>query len=205
MITDVAIDLDGVMFDFARVVTSVFSRYFDKDLPAPQNWEFYDEWGLTAHEFYALLDHLTVETEFFNSESPIRHTLKGWQNLRQQGLSLHIITHRSPCAYDQTVRWLERYRLIPDTLHFSGDKARILTAIQKDESASVDDYIVQYENYEDAGVRSYLFTQQWNLRKKNARRITNLMDFAEDIKLYNTYWTSELRSGLYEWMENEVV
>jgi len=199
MITDVAIDLDGVVFDFARVVTNVFSKHLGKDLPAPKNWEFYDEWGLTAHDFYALLDGLTVETEFFNSESPIRHTMKGWQMLRDQNLKLHIITHRSACAYDQTVKWLERYRLIPDTLHFSGDKASILSAIVVDEGASVDDNIGQYEDYSDRGIRAYLFNQPWNMRKKDARRIDNLVDFAENIKLYNTYWSTELSSGLYDW------
>lgn len=198
MITDVAIDLDGVTFDFARVVTDVFSKHLGMDLPAPKNWEFYDEWNLTASEFYRLLDELTVETEFFDSESPIRHTMKGWEMLRAQNLKLHIITHRSHCAYDQTVRWLERYRLIPDTLHFSGDKAAILKAITVDEGASVDDNISQYEDYCDSGIRGYLFNQPWNLQKRNARRVGDMVELAENIKLYNTYWYSELHSGVNE-------
>lgn len=198
MITDVAIDLDGVMFDFSRVVTEVFSRHLGRTLPAPVKWEFFDEWDLTAKDFYTLLDDLTVETEFFNSESPMRHTLRGWQMLREQNLKLHIITHRSHCAYDQTVKWLERYRLIPDSLHFSGDKAAILSAIMVDEGASIDDNIHQYEDYTDIGIRAYLFNQPWNMAKTNARRIGTLIDFAQDIKLYNDYWNSELKSGLYE-------
>lgn len=199
MITDVALDLDGVMFDFSRVVTDVFSRHLGRALPTPQKWEFFDEWNLTAGDFYDLLDELTVKTEFFNSESPIRHTMRGWEMLRAQNLQLHIITHRSPCAYDTTVKWLERYRLIPDTLHFSGDKASILSAIVIDEGASVDDNVGQYEEYQEKGIRSYLFTQPWNLQKRNARRINNMIDFANSIKLYNDFWREELNSGLYDW------
>ena len=96
MITDVAIDLDGVVFDFSRVVTAVFSKYLKTDLPTPTKWEFFDEWNMTASDFYSLLDHLTVETEFFNSESPIRHTMVGWQSLREQNLRIHVITHHMP-------------------------------------------------------------------------------------------------------------
>ncbi|NBS71322.1 hypothetical protein EBT31_20795 [bacterium] len=203
MITDVAIDLDGVVFDFSRVVTAVFSKYLKTDLPTPTKWEFFDEWNMTASDFYTLLDHLTVETEFFNSESPIRHTMVGWQSLREQNLRIHVITHRSHCAYDQTVKWLERYRLIPDTLHFAGDKAPILSALMIDEGASVDDNIGQYEDYFDMGIRSYLFNQPWNSQKKNARRVNNLIEFADDIKLYNKYWRSEIESGVYgDWLND---
>lgn len=193
MITDVGIDLDGVMFDFSRVVTAVFSKHLGKQLPTPTKWEFFDEWGLTAKEFYHLLDDLTVETEFFNSESPIRHTMQGWKMLREQNLRLHIITHRSSCSYNQTVRWLERYRFIPDSLHFSGDKASILSAITVDEAASVDDLVSQYQDYSDTGIRAYLFNQTWNMHYDGARRVNNMMEFAESIKLYNDYWSHELK------------
>lgn len=194
MITDVGIDLDGVMFDFSRVVTAVFSKHLGKQLPTPKKWEFFDEWDLTAKEFYTLLDDLTVETEFFNSESPIRNTMQGWKMLREQNLRLHIITHRSACSYDQTVKWLERYRFIPDSLHFSGDKASILSAIAVDEAASVDDNVGQYQDYDDTGIRAYMFNQPWNMYYHKARRVNNMMEFAENIKLYNDYWRNELKN-----------
>lgn len=196
MITDVGIDLDGVLFDFARVVTAVFSKHLDTQLPLPKKWEFFDEWGMTAPQFYSLLDELTVETEFFNSESPIVKTMSGWQKLREQDLRLHIITHRSHYAYDQTVHWLERYRLIPDSLHFSGDKAPILQSLTIDESAAIDDNIDQYLCYTDMGTRCYMFNHSWNMELSGARRVNNLIEFAENIKLYNDYWTQEHSYGI---------
>ena len=190
MITDVGIDLDGVLFDFSAVVTKHFSEYFGQEFPTPQGWEFYEEWGLSASAFYELLDKLTYEREIFNDAAPISKSMVGWQNLKEQGLKLHVITHRSPSAYGQTVRWLERYRMIPDSLHFSGQKADILNAISTDESAAIDDYIEQYRDYENAGVRSYMFRQQWN-RGYPVRHVDTLPEFADAIKLYNQYWKME--------------
>jgi hypothetical protein len=195
MITDVAIDLDGVMFDFSTAITKRFSEHFGVQFPTPVNWEFYEEWGLSASNFYQILDKLTVETELFNEGAPIYKTLVGWNNLRDQGLNIHIITHRSQSAYGQTIKWLERYQLIPDSLHFTGNKAEVLQAITVDESASIDDHVEQYVNYQTMGVRGYLFTHDWN-RNYPARRVSNLPEFAEEIRLYNQYWTMEAKHSI---------
>jgi len=186
MITDVAIDLDGVMFDFANVIKEHFSECLDRDLPDPVKWEFYDEWGLTAEQFYYLLDEFSKERDLFNSEAPVPHSMVGWQSLRDQNLRLHVITHRSPSAWEQSIRWLERYRMVPDSLHFSGDKANILTAISIDECAAIDDHVSQYVSYRDAGVHAYLMTQTWNALYPG-RRVSSLPEFADIIKLYNQY------------------
>lgn len=194
MITDVGLDLDGVVFDFATVVQKHFSDYLKRDLPFPRTWEFYEEWDLTAGQFYDLLDLFTHEREMFDVEAPIPKTMVGWQALRDQGLNIHIITHRSPSAYGQTVKWLERYRLIPDSLHFSGDKARILSAITSGESASIDDHYEQYISYCRNGVNAFLFDQPWN-RNHAGRRVHTLPEFAEYVRVYNQYNGLEAKYG----------
>ena len=190
MITDVAIDVDGVLFDFAGVVTKHFSDYFGTELPAPKNWEFFEDWGLSAEAFYTLLDHLTVEREIFNEGSPIPKTMVGWQAMREQGLRLHVITHRSWSAHAQTIQWLERYQLIPDSLHFTGDKAPVLASLALDEFASIDDHYDQYAHYKAYDTKAFLFTQPWNAGHPG-RRVSNLVEFADAIKLYNQYWSAE--------------
>lgn len=197
MITDVAVDIDGVLFDFSTVVTKHFSEYYNKQFSVPTCWEFFAEWGMTADEFYETLDKLTYEREIFNDEAPIPKTMVGWQALRDQGLRIHVITHRSPSAQGQTIKWLERYRLIPDTLHFSGQKAEILTAISLDECASIDDHYEQYAEYKNYGVNAYMYTQHWN-RGYLGRRVQTLPEFSEVIRVHNQYCNSEIKYGMME-------
>lgn len=197
MITDVAIDMDGVLFDFASVITKHFSEYFGTELPAPKGWEFFSEWGLSADSFYTLLDHLTTERELFNEGSPIPKSMVGWKSLREQGLRLHVITHRSWSAHAQTIKWLERYRFIPDSLHFTGDKAPVLASISTDEFAAIDDHYEQYAEYKAYGTKAFLFTQPWN-EGHPGRRVSTLEEFADAIKLYNEYWKSENKFELME-------
>lgn len=197
MITDVAVDIDGVLFDFATTVQKHFSEYFQTAFPKPTTWEFYEHWNLSAKQFYDTLDLLTDERDLFNDSAPLPKTMVGWQALREQGLRIHIITHRSPTAYAQTIKWLERYRLIPDTLHFSGQKADIINALAVDECASIDDHVFQYNEYRDSGVHGYLYTQPWN-DQYAGRRVNTLPEFANIIKTHNEYWKMEHDNTLME-------
>ncbi len=190
-ITDVAIDLDGVMFDFASSATFYFSRHLGKPLPAPTHWEFYEDWGLDARTFYKLLDELTAEHDLFDSGAPIHMTDDGVTFLREMGINIHVITHRSPVAFRQTSQWLERFNLLPDGLHFTGMKAEMLTAITNGSCAAVDDHYAQYVSYEHHGVKSFLFNQPWNLAYPNCRRVSNLHEFAQAVYLHNYYWSEE--------------
>lgn len=188
MITDVGLDLDGVLFDFSHVVTEAFSKVLGPNLPYPTKWEFYTDWGLSAQEFYHLLDTLTVDEEIFDSHPPIPFTEEGWADLRDQGLNIHIITHRSMVSCVQTTRWLERYRLVPDTLHFTGEKAQVLSAISNERAIAIDDHYLHHVNYQDHGILSFLFNHPWNTKHHDAPRMDSLPEFAQYIRKYNEYW-----------------
>lgn len=188
MITDVGVDLDGVLFDFSRAVVDTFSKVLGPGLPYPSKWEFYEDWGLTAGEFYELLDTLTIDEELFDSYPPIAHTAEGWSDLKSQGVRIHIITHRSMVATTQTMRWLERYRLVPDTIHFTGKKAQVLSAISERRAIAIDDHYEQHLNYQDHGILSFLFDQPWNSRYHEHSRMFTLPEFSQYIRKYNEYW-----------------
>lgn len=181
--------MDGVMFNFATVIQEKTSQYMGVGLPFPTRWEFYEDWGMTHDDFHSYLKRLAEQDEIFNQGSPYHNTTEGWQSLREQGLKIHIITHRPWEAYGQTVQWLERFRFIPDTLHFTGDKAVVLTGIAKDECASIDDHYEQYLSYERRHAHSFLRTQPWNTGDRfTARRVTDLLDFAERVRFWNNKW-----------------
>jgi beta-phosphoglucomutase-like phosphatase (HAD superfamily) len=188
VITDVGLDLDGVMFDFSSVATEEFSLLLNKPLTHPTTWEFYREpaWGLSKGEFYDLLEKVTVEREIFDRGALIEGTQEGWKMLRNMGVNIHIITHRSKSAMSQTTRWLERYNMLPDGLYFTESKAMVLDAIRDDEAVAIDDNWHQCFTYQNMDIKSFLYTQPWN-RAYSHRRVSSLVDFAQYIRTYNEY------------------
>lgn len=189
MITDVGVDIDGVMFDFATVIHEQTSQYMGVPLSFPSRWDFYEDWGMTSENFYSYVKRLAIENDIFNHGSPYHNTKEGWASLRSQGIKIHVITYRPWEAYEQTVHWLERFQLIPDTLHFTGQKAGVLKGISSGEYASIDDHYDQYKQYQHEGAHAFVRTQPWN-EKFHARRSNDLLDFAETIRFYNNKWST---------------
>ena len=185
MITDVGIDLDGVMYDFASVFHEYAQNRLNKELSIPTTWDFYHEWGLTDADFELMLQEGVQKLRLFDSAPPLNNTIAGWQLLKDNGISIHVLTHRGYIAYEQTAQWLIKYGLIPDSLHFVKNKT-ILNIIAKDECAAIDDYPLYYDQYEKAGILSFLRTQPWN-GEKYARRVGDLMEFAENIIAINKH------------------
>jgi uncharacterized HAD superfamily protein len=198
MITDVGVDIDGVLFDFATIIQFHASRELGRDLTYPDKWEFYTDWGLTESDFYNLLEHLIEEKQLFNEGSPYEGVMQGWRSLREQNLNIHIVTHRPWSSISQTTRWLERWRLQPDSIHFTDNKSGVLTALAIEECASIDDYTEQYLSYEWSGAHSFLQTRPWNQQIGDARRVSSLYEFSQAIKTYNEYhtlWKREISHG----------
>lgn len=183
MITDVGIDMDGVMYDFAKVFHEYAQNRMGKELPKPTCWDFYHEWGLTDEQFDEWLVEGVQKLRLFNSDSPMENTIEGWNLLKQNGIKVHVLTHRGHVSYEQTVQWLNRFGLYPDSLHFGTNKA-ILKLIATDECAAIDDYTLYYDQYEKANILSFLRTQPWN-GEKYARRVNDLLDFAEKVIMFN--------------------
>lgn len=185
MISDVGIDLDGVLYDFSQIFQEYCEERMGILLSAPTRWNFYLDWGLTDDQFASWLDDATKTDQIFNRSKPMKNVREGWDSLREQGLTLHILTHRHPVAYKQTIDWLTEYDLLPDTLHFGATKT-ILSQLGKGTCAAIDDHIPFYTEYVNKGILAFLHTHPWN-EAENALRADDLLDFANKIKIYNEY------------------
>lgn len=183
MITDVGIDLDGVLYDFAGVFHDYAQERSGKELPPATKWDFYTEWGMSDAEFREWLYDATTNHNIFSIAAPSDDTLDAWDYLQQAEIKIHVLTHRHPEAYAQTIEWLHRYELTPDSLHF-GENKEILNTISPRTSASLDDFYGYYQKYEKAGVLSFLCDQPWN-REYPARRAFDFLDFVNKILLIN--------------------
>ena len=183
MITDVGIDMDGVMYDFAKVFHEYAQNRMGKELSTPTTWDFYKEWGLSDEQFDEWLIEGVQNLRLFNCDAPMENTVEGWNLLKQNGIKIHVLTHRGHVSYVQTVQWLNRFGLYPDSLHFGTNKG-ILKAFATDQCAAIDDYPLYYTQYDRAGVISFLRTQPWN-ESMYARRVTDLLDFAKKVITIN--------------------
>ena len=183
MITDVGIDMDGVIYDFAKVFHEYAQNRMNKELSKPTKWDFYKEWGMLDEQFDEWLIEGVQELRLFNCDAPMENTVEGWNLLKQNDIKIHVLTHRGHVSYEQTVQWLNRFGLYPDSLHFGTNKG-ILKTFATDECASIDDYPLYYTKYDRAGVISFLRTQPWN-EQMYARRVKDLLDFANKVITIN--------------------
>lgn len=186
MITDVGIDLDGVMYDFAGAFHEYCSAKLNRsDLPHPQHWEFYEDWGMDAETFYAILDDATENEQIFKWRPPTPNSLQGWHKFQEMGIRIHVLTHRKHNSHIQTLEWLHQYGFVPDSVYFGFDKV-VLSAMAGDEFAAIDDYYGYYEQYEQVGVKAFMCTQPWN-EMHRGRRVVDLLDFANKVEIHNKY------------------
>lgn len=178
----VGIDLDGVCYDFA----ASFRRYLHEHegfpcwwTPQATRWEFYEDWGFTLDEFLNLFNRGVDAGVIFAHGQPYANTQEAFKWIKAAGHTIHIVTDRSmgrPGASEKATRvWLDKYDMPFDSLTFSADK----TVVNLD--VMVDDKPSNYEALRAAGVDARLLTRPWNQHVPDARRVRDLLHFAEVI------------------------
>ena len=187
VITDVGIDLDGVLYPFSNA----FRLYCEErlgvlNLPEPTHWNFYEDWGLDEETFTAWLTDAARTSQVFSTHLPYHGVTEAWKDLRSMGVRIHVLTARPQAAWEQTASWLTQYNLRVDTLHFGPSKA-FLANLAKGKSILLDDHIFYYEEAEQAGIIPCLMNREWNESKKDANRVNNLAEFVSFIKGYNAH------------------
>lgn len=174
----IGIDLDGVCYDFSTSVRA----YLDTlgglpEYPAVTRWEFYEDWGLDLQGFLDVCHDGVDAGIIFTHGEPYPNTAEAFHRIKAAGHTIHVITDRSfgkgGASEAATRAWLDCHGLPFDSLTFSADK----TIVRID--AMVDDKPSNYEALEAAGVDAYLLTRPWNQHVPNARRVLDLLHFAE--------------------------
>lgn len=185
MITDVGIDLDGVIYPFA----SAFKKYCMErtgvsELPDPTHWNFYEDWDMDLETFNAWLRDAATTHQVFATEDPYEGVVSAWKDLRDMGLRLHVLTARPQSAWAQTAEWLSAHNLNVDTLHFGPTKT-FLKSLATDQAIMLDDHVVYYEEAEKVGIIPVLMDRPWNSHKKDATRVDSLPSFVDFIRGFN--------------------
>lgn len=185
LITDVGIDMDGVVYPFM----SAFKKYCidvlkETTFPEPVKWEFYEDWGISKQTFDAMMQTAPISHRLFASESPMENVALGWSLLRELGVKIHVITARPNTAWAQTADWLHDHELVPDHLHFTHNKT-VLAYTSEGQSASIDDNYNYQQEMQKVGILSVLHDHPWNRHYDVDFRVNSLLDFARLVKDVN--------------------
>lgn len=187
MITDVAIDLDGVMYPFDKEFRKFCSKALGRDdLPHATHWHFYEDWGLNAEEYHHLLIEATRAGVFLHGEPPIG-AQAAWDMIRAMGVKIHVITARPQEAWADTTWWLDHWNFKADNLYFTGEKWLYAYITGDNKTMMLDDspeYLRSVQHYPH--VIPVAFDQPWN-KDLDVVKVQTLMGFARLIALYNAY------------------
>lgn len=137
----VAVDLDGVVYDFVEALRLYLVQVHGYDratLTDPTTWEFYPEWGLTADQFN---DHCTRSTDegwMFSTGDPIPGAREALEHLHSLGHTIHVVTARNFGRFSEinTRLWLDEHSIPRQSLTFAHDKSIIDADIFIDDKPS---------------------------------------------------------------------
>lgn len=185
VITDVGIDLDGVVYPFMEAFRGWCSKKLgDYNLPDPTHWNFYEDWGLDEETFKTYVKEAATVDSIFKMLSPYDGTVQAWRDLRDLNIRIHVLTARPHSAWVQTIDWLSVYGLHCDSLHFTNTKS-MLSKLNTGKALLIDDHIAYYEEAERNNIVPVLMTRPWNLSRENANRVKNLSELVSFIRGYN--------------------
>lgn len=182
-----AIDLDGVVYDFVGVFRTYLEIVGEKkaeDMPPAKTWEFFsDQWGMTFEQFWHHASKGVDEGYIFKTGAPIFGAKETLERLASKGHTIHLVTDRSfgKNSIPNTVWWLEENGIPYDSLTVGADKTVINTDLFLDD---------RDKNYLDAlevgNTTPVLFSRPWNDHVENALRIggwgsfLHLVDMAQE-------------------------
>ena len=175
----IGVDLDGILYDFVgalerwcdmpcRMCSNCgLTRHYRKQVPAT-TWEFYREWGWTASGFRNVCDEGVNADYIFLDGPPTPGSVDALHTLRSDGHTIILITARdfgAPGKSEElTRRWLQKYGVPYDELHFNGDKTSVPTDV------FLEDCTENLIALEEAGPTvAYAWDQPWNQDWKGAR------------------------------------
>lgn len=197
-ITDVGIDMDGVLYPFADAFRDYCAERMGKlFLPEPTHWNFYEDWDLDKATFEQWVIDAAKSHDVFYTQNPYEGVLEAWADLKEMELKIHVLTARPQEAWAQTAEWLEKHDLKVDSLHF-GPKKAFFSKIPTGKGILIDDHVAYYEEAALNGVIPVLLDRPWNQDKKKAMRVQDLPSFVSIIKGYNMSASTKTSDNFYD-------
>lgn len=176
----IGIDLDGVVYDFVSDSIAAVRRFCERtdvlrvmrNPPPVTRWNFFGDWGLDSDEFWEIIEKGVADEVVWWRGAPAEGAVDTINALGEAGHKIHVVTNRSG-AERATVAWLDRVGLRYDAVTFTADKASVRLDVL------LDDYAVNLEEVERAGVIPVRFEQPWNAHAVEFPSVSGFDEFAE--------------------------
>jgi 5'(3')-deoxyribonucleotidase len=159
----IAVDLDGVLYEWQRTFRYMMREYRGVDMPPVEDfWFFWD----AAKQYGTKEDHAWIWDEgvkrgLFRYGHVVKDGRRVLERLHDKGHKLIVVTHRPEAAVTDTIAWLDLYfKDIPLAgLH-------IFSNMEPKESVEadvlIDDKPENIAGWITAGRNAILFDQPWN-------------------------------------------
>jgi hypothetical protein len=186
-------DLDGVNYSFdwsywrAMVLLGHIDGWKKPYVEAP-TWEFYkDLYGQTTAEFIAICNEGADKGIIFATDAPYKGAIEAWRSIKADGHEIHIKTARAfgshPAVSEAaTYAWLRgtgpTTERAYDSLIFTHDKTEGVAV-----DIMLEDYLVNYDALDAAGVNVWLIDRPWNRAPGcRRRRVFNHAEFVTRVQ-----------------------
>lgn len=155
----IGIDLDGPVYDFVGDTAEVVAAHQGVDpatLPPASIWDFFKDWGLSASEFWEIVDVGIVDGRVWRHGKPIAGSVEAIRELHEAGHTIHIVTSRRSGSEGSTIQWLAEVGIEYDSLTFSVDKTIVHTDV------FIDDYDKNLDALAAAGIVAVRYDAPYN-------------------------------------------
>lgn len=165
----IAVDLDGVVYDWEGTVRYLIAKHWDISLPVSTSWDSIEQ--SVSPVVWRWLWTDGIDLGLFRYGHHLKGSVDGLRELAQIG-TLEVVTHRPRSALQDTLRFIAN---LPDV--FSG--VHFLTEQQPKSSVGCDVYLDDaahvIKQVTSAGAMAVIFSQPWNqdLPVAIARRAKN--------------------------------
>ncbi len=192
----IGLDVDGVIYDFTRAYNAKLQSLGHEVTPETEAliYDYYTEYGYSRKEFLNHLDEMVDCGQIFWTGYLCEPYIPFWiDQLREQGHTIHIITHRVSgkvmSCEEATKHFFREMKIHYDSLTFSQDKTSVPTDI------FLEDHTSNYDALVKAGVETWLVNRPYNQDgpEEYRKRVASFTEFAEKI-LLRGYWSRYLRT-----------
>lgn len=177
------LDVDGCMYDFVDswLNAPTTLAYMERNgIPYPDDptfhtWDDWERMGFDLEGFLSTCVEGVDAGHIFRYGEPFEGVLDVIAALREEGHTIHIITHRTfgKKSVQNTMDWFNEWEIPFDTFTFAEDKTIVGVDLL------LDDRDKNYEQSVKEGIPCVLMDRDWNQHVRFAPRVSDWYEFHE--------------------------